>query len=53
MPEEDANILEVLISQMGKCRNTNPVFGKTLSVLGHAEPFEPLSNLLHWRPLRI
>ena len=35
---------------MTECRETNPVFGKTLGVLGHAELFEPVRNLLHWRP---
>jgi hypothetical protein len=35
---------------MGECRNANPVFGKALSVLGHAELFEPVRNLLHGGP---
>jgi hypothetical protein len=50
MPEQDADVLEVLIGQMGNCRDINPVFSKTLGVLGHAEPFEPVCNLLHSRP---
>ena len=50
MPEQDADIFEVLISQMRECRNINPVLGKPLSVLGHAECFEPVSNLLHRGP---
>src|SRR6516162_4037832 len=50
MAEKDAHVLEVLICQMGQCRDINPVLSKTLRVLGHAEPFEPVSNLLHWRP---
>ena len=31
----------------------NAVFSKTLSILGHAEFFEPICNLLHRPPLRI
>src|SRR5215468_9725803 len=38
---------------MAKCCETNPVFSKTLRVLGHAELFEPVGNLLHRGPLRI
>ena len=47
MPEQHADVLEVLIGQMTECRETNPVFGKALGVLGHAELFEPIGNLLH------
>jgi hypothetical protein len=36
-----------------ECRDINPVFSKPLSVLGHAELFEPLPNLAHFGPLRI
>jgi hypothetical protein len=36
----------VLIGQMAKCCET----GKTLRVLGHAELFEPVGNLLHRGP---
>src|ERR1700739_209265 len=39
----------MLIGEFRKDREINAVFGKTLSVLGHAELFEPVSNLLHWR----
>jgi hypothetical protein len=35
---------------MGECRDIDPILGKTLGVLGHAELFEPVSNLLHRRP---
>ena len=48
--EDDAQFLQVLIGQVGKDREINAVFGKTQSVRGHAELFEPVSNLLHWRP---
>ena len=51
MPEQDADIFEVLISQMRECRNINPILGKTLRVLGHAERFEPVRNLLHRGPV--
>ena len=47
MPEQDADIFEVLISQMRECRNINPVLGNALRILGHAERFEPIRNLLH------
>ena len=47
MPEQHADVLEVLIGQMRNLRETNPVFSKALGVLGHAEFFEPIGNLLH------
>ena len=53
MAEQDVEILEVLISQMGKRRKIDAVVGKSLSVLLKPEVFEPTSNLLHRRPLRI
>ena len=43
----------MLISQFGKDREINAVLGKTLRVLGHAEFFQPVGNLLHRGPLRI
>ena len=46
MPKQDADIFEVVISQMRECRNTNPVLGKALGVLGHAELFQPVRYLL-------
>ena len=42
MPEQDADVLEVLIGQMAECRDTNPVLSEALDVLGHAEFFEPV-----------
>ena len=50
MPKQDADIFEVLISEVGERLNFDPILGKTLGVLGHAELFEPVLNLLHWRP---
>jgi hypothetical protein len=32
---------------MAKYRDIDPVLGKGLGVLGHAELFEPVRNLLH------
>ena len=48
--EDDAQFLQVLIGEVSKDREINAVLCKTLRVLGHAELFEPVSNLLHWRP---
>src|SRR5262249_18711498 len=53
MPEQNADVLEVLIGQMAECCETNPVFSKTLGVIGHAELLEPVGNLMHRGPLRI
>jgi hypothetical protein len=50
MPEQHADVLKVLISQMAKCCETNSVFSKTLRVLEHSELFEPVGNLLHRGP---
>jgi hypothetical protein len=36
-----------LISEVGERLNFDPILGKTLGVLGHAELFEPIGNLLH------
>jgi len=47
MPKENAYVLEVLIGQIAERRNTYAVFGKALRILGHAECFEPVRNLLH------
>jgi hypothetical protein len=52
MPKQDTHIFEVLISQMGECREIDPILGKTLCVLGHAELSEPIGNLLHGRKPR-
>ena len=53
MAEQDAHILEVLVSQMRQHRDIDAVLGEALAVLGQAEFFEPIRNLLHRRPLRI
>ena len=49
VPEQNADVLQVLIGQMSEYREINSVLSKTLSVLGHAELFEPVCNLLHRR----
>ena len=49
MPEGDTEVLQILIGQVGEYRDINLVLGKALSVLGHAELFEPVRNLLHRR----
>jgi hypothetical protein len=50
MPKRDAKLFEVLIGHMGKYQSTNVVFDKTLGVLGQAELFEPIRDLLHSGP---
>ena len=47
MPEQDTNVLEVLIGQMAESGGSNSVFSKALRVLGHAELFEPIRNFQH------
>ena len=46
MAEQDAHILEVLVSQMRQHRDIDAVLSETLGVLGQAELFEPIRNLL-------
>ena len=46
MAEQDADLLKVLVGQVAKDRDIDSVLGKTLGVLGHAEVFEPVRNLL-------
>jgi hypothetical protein len=43
----DTNVFKVLIGQIRKNGPINPVISKRLRVLGHAEFFEPIRNLLH------
>src|SRR5580693_1367793 len=47
MSERDAEVFQVLIGQVGENSEIYVVLGKALSVLGHAELFEPVRNLLH------
>ena len=39
-------------SKMGECRKANSVFDKALGILGQAELFEPVRDLLHGRHQR-
>ena len=47
MPKRDTEFFEVLIGQVGQDRGVDVVLGKALGVLGHAELFEPVGNLVH------
>jgi hypothetical protein len=42
MPERDAKFFEIVIAQVWKYGDIDIVLGKTFSVLGHAELFEPV-----------
>ena len=53
MPERDTQVLEMLVGQVGENGDVNVVLGKALGVLGHAECFEPVRNLLHRGPVRL
>src|SRR5262249_9387474 len=50
MAEQEAHILEVLVSQMRQHRDIDAVLSETLGVLEQAEPSEPICNLLHRQP---
>jgi hypothetical protein len=50
MPEQDTDLLEILICEVGQDTQVNAILGEALGVLGHAELFEPLLYLLHHRP---
>jgi hypothetical protein len=45
-----AEVFQVLIGQLAEDCEINVVFDKARRVLGHAELFEPVRNLLHRRP---
>ena len=47
MPEQDTDVLEVLVSQVGECRNADPIFSKAHCVLPETELLKPVSDLLH------
>src|SRR6185369_5209627 len=47
MAERNAKVFEMLIGQVRENGHINVVLGKSLRVLGHAELFEPVGNLLH------
>src|SRR5262249_54642244 len=45
--EQDTKVFKVLVCQVLEDREVNSVLRKPLHVLGHAEFFEPVRNLLH------
>jgi len=47
MSEENAKLLEILIGQMGKNRDVDAVLDEALRILGQANTFQPLRNMLH------
>jgi hypothetical protein len=47
MAEQDFEPIEVLVLQIRKNTDIDPVLGKTLRVLPKPKPFEPVRNLLH------
>jgi hypothetical protein len=50
MPERDTKVLEMLLGQVRENALIDVILGKARRVLGHAELFEPLRNLLHRPP---
>src|SRR5262245_43308916 len=47
MPEQNTEVLEILLRQIADDREVNGVVGEALGVLGQAELFEPVRDLLH------
>ena len=45
--KDDTKIFQILIGQVAKDREIDAVLGKALGVLGHAEFFQPVRDLLH------
>jgi hypothetical protein len=37
MPEQDTDVLEVLVSQVGECGNADPIFSKAFCILPETE----------------
>ena len=50
MAEQNAEILEILIRQVGQDADVNSVLGKTLGVFGHAERGQPVCDRGHHLP---
>jgi hypothetical protein len=50
MPEQNADVLEILIRKMGKDRDVDAVPRKCPGVLGQPELCEPIGYFLHRRP---
>src|SRR4051794_40794021 len=53
MAEQDPEVLKILIRQIAEHAELDTVFGKAFGVLGHAELFKPVRNLLHGGLARI
>src|SRR4029077_4378918 len=51
--ERDTKLFKVLIGQVAKDGGVDVALDKALRVLGHAELFEPVRNLLHPGPSRL
>ena len=47
MAQQNAEVLEILLCQIADDREVNGVVGEALGVLGQAELFEPVCDLLH------
>jgi hypothetical protein len=43
MPEQDTDVLEVLVSQVGECGNADPIFSKAFCIL----------RARRWRPAAV
>jgi hypothetical protein len=41
MPKQNTDVLEVLICQVGKCRDIDSILGKVVAIFGQPELFEP------------
>jgi hypothetical protein len=52
MSKQDAELFQILIGQIGKDAEINPVLIEDLGVLAKTEPGKPLGDLLHCSPLR-
>ena len=50
MPQQNAEILEVLLGEIADDRESTALSTKRSGVFGQAELFEPLPNLLHRDP---
>ena len=50
MPDGHAKSIKVLVRQLAENLNIDVVLGEASRILGHAELFEPICNLLHRGP---
>ncbi|WP_245329325.1 hypothetical protein [Bradyrhizobium centrolobii] len=47
MAEQNSELVEILIHQLGKNADVDPILGKTLCVLPKPQILKPLRDLLH------